>query len=431
MSGVGIEMLKRFNQSNNGNVAIMTGLFIFILLILGGGAVDIIRVTTIRAEMQSATDSAVLAAAALSSTQDPVVAANNYFNANFDGTRYSIGEVEFQATVVADRRRLRVVDATAQVDVPTLFLKFIDVFNGGNRFETIEVAVESQGRERIQATEIAIVLDTSGSMNGPKINSLRTAASSFVEQLYEGVNPNRISVSVIPFSANVNIDPVIDDFLAPADIPAAGDTLESPCIIYDDSDYDDELIAGTRSLVVQPSDPGFADIGNVLDPNRCNPVPFFLNSRRPLELQGTISDFVAAGRTDAHIGMLWGVKTLSPSFSGMLGGDFPDRPFDYDDDVIKALVVMTDGDINPGLDADGVQRTSDASAEFLSLCNDSRDNGVLVFTIGFQIADGSQADIVLEECASNPSQYFLVEDLDLDSAFDAIAVAIGNLRVSE
>ena len=52
-------------------------------------------------------------------------------------------------------------------------------------------------------------------------------------------------------------------------------------------------------------------------------------------------------------------------------------------------------------------------------------------TIGFQITDGSAADLLLEDCASSLSQYYFVETIDLEAAFQGIAASISKLRVTQ
>jgi hypothetical protein len=170
---------------------------------------------------------------------------------------------------------------------------------------------------------------------------------------------------------------------------------------------------------------------------------------------------------------MWGLKVLSPSFRGELGGDFSDRPLDFNgQEVKKVMIVMTDGNItaqNPPEDPEvgnvhtnrnsnrephvnaisnqgnrqnmqttrtrGSATTSafndSAVGRFKKACNAAKAENIQLFTIGFQIRNGSLADQILEECATNPSYYYHVEGLDLTSTFQSIAAQVNALRISE
>ncbi|MEM6411251.1 MAG: hypothetical protein AAF683_06925, partial [Pseudomonadota bacterium] len=70
-----------------------------------------------------------------------------------------------------------------------------------------------------------------------------------------------------------------------------------------------------------------------------------------------------------------------------------------------------------------------AIGHFKKVCDIAHDNGVVVYTIGFQINPNSLPEQMLEYCASDPTKYFLVDDFDIQSAFDAIAASVNSLRV--
>lgn len=172
-------------------------------------------------------------------------------------------------------------------------------------------------------------------------------------------------------------------------------------------------------------------------------------------LNAQIDAMTLSDGTGTDIGLLWGVKSLSPEWRGKLGGDFENRPADYDDpETMKIMVLMTDGGITAqfrpksqhydGLDdIDGNQQTIVARGNFYSantdnnaygrqkkLCEELEQNGVKVFTIGFKINASSQAAMQMAECAVNGGNYYLVDSLDISQAFESISASISNLRVS-
>jgi hypothetical protein len=182
--------------------------------------------------------------------------------------------------------------------------------------------------------------------------------------------------------------------------------------------------------------------------------------------------------TGTHYGMLWGLWLLDPgsnwaiqalNAAGIVADDFADRPAAHDDrETIKVIVLMTDGNITrqvrprymdrtqPPIDAryaDDVflnheeelaqqSRSSDCNgrscaveissesnnvASFYSTCNRARDNGIIVFTIAFDVDGDGETE--MRNCASSPAHFYDVDGDGLASAFQSIAGAINHLRL--
>ena len=172
-----------------------------------------------------------------------------------------------------------------------------------------------------------------------------------------------------------------------------------------------------------------------------------------------------------------GTLTLSSEFSG--------RPYAYDEGRTKKyLIVMTDGNIryqprptanamqSNGVSAPGVwgqadwgntpiysqngynystarntlsrhpaesnlatgaERLADEdlrSQQFLALCGKAKENGVRVFTIGFDIDTWDDAYNEMRGCASVPGDFFDVDGLDLYAAFEQILQNIAKLQLT-
>ncbi|TNJ41810.1 VWA domain-containing protein [Phaeobacter sp. B1627] len=64
-----------------------------------------------------------------------------------------------------------------------------------------------------------------------------------------------------------------------------------------------------------------------------------------------------------------------------------------------------------------------------SICTAAKDQGIIVFTIGFEAPEGGQT--VLRDCASSDSHYYDVKGLEIAEAFNSIASAIRQLRLTE
>ena len=81
------------------------------------------------------------------------------------------------------------------------------------------------------------------------------------------------------------------------------------------------------------------------------------------------------------------------------------------------------------------------NAHTLQACNNIKNDEVTIFTIAFDVADGSSVKELLEACAGSGKDengvevvdggefYFDVASGDLDEAMTAIASQIGDLRI--
>ncbi|MFY1706171.1 pilus assembly protein TadG-related protein [Tritonibacter scottomollicae] len=65
----------------------------------------------------------------------------------------------------------------------------------------------------------------------------------------------------------------------------------------------------------------------------------------------------------------------------------------------------------------------------LAVCDAAKDEGIVVFTIGFEAPWRGQQ--VLQQCASSASHYYDVDGLEISDAFASIATAIRQLRLTE
>lgn len=72
---------------------------------------------------------------------------------------------------------------------------------------------------------------------------------------------------------------------------------------------------------------------------------------------------------------------------------------------------------------------STKNARTKSICDAAKDQGIIVFTIGFEAPSSGQA--VLKDCASSVSHYFDVDGLEIAEAFKSIASSIRKLRLTQ
>lgn len=165
-------------------------------------------------------------------------------------------------------------------------------------------------------------------------------------------------------------------------------------------------------------------------------------------LKTKIDGLTDQGSTAGQIGIAWGWYAVSPNFNSLWSGNAA-APYDTSE-TLKAVVIMTDGEFNTpycrgvvaqnaGAGAtDGAYRigcngtNGSPFAQGKSLCDGMKAQGIIIYSVGFQITAGGNAEDVLEHCASTPANFFNAgSGADLSEAFAAIGRDIIQLRISK
>lgn len=472
----------RLLKADRGNVVMIFALSLIPVLAVAGSAMDLSRIQSAKIQTSALLDQAVLAATNLSSTDDPVVLVETWMESQVTQFGYRAEDLNVQVNSIVALNS-KSVAATATLTVDTAIMHIF-----GHDRVTIKVA--SSAVQSIPNIEIAMVLDISSSMRGNRLSSLKTASTEFVDIMLTDTTKDATSISVVPFGGTVNIGTTLfnkfavrttdfgtitDPSEAQYDIGTgveAGDfrfTDGNTCVEAIQTDYSTAMLPNYSRAQV----PDFWRWWNNHPWCPEDNSAVFFNSNDATAIKTHLNGMVLSDGTGMDIGALWGLKTLSPSFRGELGGDFSDRPLDFNaDQSKKVMIIMTDGAITaqnrpedvsvgnvhtnratnnaPHVSAfsnqgnrNNMQTTrsrgsaSTTSANnsgvgrFKKSCEAAKAENVLVFTIGFQINAGSLPDKILEECASAPEFYYYVEGLDLSSTFSAIASQVNALRITE
>ncbi len=474
-----VEAINRKKRtSQRGNIALLTALTIVPAVGLLGGAVDIVRYTEASAELRNALDGAALAAASLTNKHDLPTTVSEYLKANVRNKdlRDNVVINVPDSTVSLNKKQVTI---TASYEVDFYFLALIGV--SGMTVSAQTTAVQSSTN-----VELAMVLDISSSMRGSKLTSLKSAAEDFVDQILNDKNIDLTSVSLVPFGGTVNIQELFDEFA----VPEASATVDpnsatyskgtnvpnllfrftgaDRCIEYRHDDFDSGMLPTYQRAQV----PHFWKWNNFNPWCPQDQSAVLLNTNDKEALKTRISGMLLSDGTGMDVGAMWGAKALAPEWSGRLGGDFPSRPAAYDDETLKILVIMTDGEITPQYrpkdfsklnthkknivnkdpltshkgngggknknqqtilskgSSNSSSSSSTAVGHFRKVCDDLEGNGVVVYSIGFKIKPNGTADKLLSECASSDSNYFFVEDLNIQAAFNTIAASVNALRIS-
>jgi len=455
------DALRQFAARQDGGIAIAFGLSLIMLCLAVGLAMDYSRGYSVEVALQSDLDAALLRAASELENPDAIqAAAQTFFNENWTA-KHSASSVVLTVAKTSDSR----VVGTATVAVPTTLMKL-----GG--FETINLTATSEVEVAGGNVELAMVLDTTASMEGAKLQALKVAAKSLIETAYEEPDADQhVKVAIVPFGQYVNVgignrnEPWMsvdadhseprqtcgdqytvtgtsncrmETFTGSRDgIPYTYDadvcdyTYSPP--VYQCTDWTEWFTwngcAGSRNSPLDTKDEDYSTpIPGVMNAGCGSPITTLTNDKTILEQN--IDALTASGDTYIPTGLMWGWSALSsiPPFNdGVAYGVKVDgKP------VHKVMVLMTDGfnTLSPTYPQhDGGDRTQ-ANTLTSELCANIKAKDVTIYTVAFEVADNAIKDI-LQGCATGPSRFFDASDAEeLTAAFRNIARDFSPLRIA-
>ena len=452
---------QSFLQAEDGSVTILSIFMIMMMVLAGGIQLDFMRQELERTKLQAISDRAVLAAADLDQEKDPETVVRDYFAAS-GMTNY------LSAVNVDDGLNFRTVSVEAKQSMKTQFL-------GRFGFDTLDVPAFSEAEERVENVEISLVLDISGSMkdNG-RIQEMRNAAKIFVDTVLKDENDDLISLSLVPYSEQVNAGPDIMNRMS-----VRKDHDYSHCVEFYDDDFDSvSMNPGRWRDQMQHFQWNYDGQNNSRNDTVCPRYSYERItplSQNKTALKNQIDDLQPRAGTAIYLGMKWGASLLDPQFRninyGLINDNkvdsaFSGRPKNYDDpETLKTIVLMTDGENSSTQRIAGYYYDSDSeivhwdrynlnwylsryvnsynrssfywqkynksTGDYLldKVCSAAKEKNIVIWAIGFEVTN-SGAD-VMKKCASSPSHFFRVEGVELSEAFRAIARQINQLRLTQ
>lgn len=183
-----------FAKDTSGNFAMFAAIGMLPLLMAGGIAVDFTALSKTRSQLQQALDTASLAVARegteISDARATQIAID-LLSGNF-GIDYSDLKIKRDGTRVT-------VDAVSMTP-----LAFGSLFG----YETWPIVAQSSADIATVKYELALVLDTTGSMKGGKLAAMKDAVNGMVESMSSQVSdPAYLKFAVVPFANFVNVGP--------------------------------------------------------------------------------------------------------------------------------------------------------------------------------------------------------------------------------
>jgi Flp pilus assembly protein TadG len=184
---------KSFWNDKSGNFGLTFGILAVPVMVAGGLAVDYVGLSVEKGELQNAADAAALAVAREGniSKDKALQIAKHIFAANYGFTNADVS-VELNAGIA---------DVHASINQPL-------VFGGFMGKKQAPVAVNAEATYAYTNYEIALVLDTTGSMAGGKLSSMQNAVIGLVDGMTSlGLEKEQIKFALVPYAGFVNVGP--------------------------------------------------------------------------------------------------------------------------------------------------------------------------------------------------------------------------------
>lgn len=184
--------IRGFGAASEGNFSILAALAAVPVVLAVGVALDLSTINQTRTRLQQAIDSAVLAVAREGKTITDDRArdiAARFLEGNFDPTytKLKVKRVGTSFTVSAE--------TSAGVAFSKLF-----------GYDDMPVAALASADIAYANYEIALVLDTTGSMKGGKLASMKDAVIGLLDTMPKQVNDDeKLKFAMVPFSSFVNV----------------------------------------------------------------------------------------------------------------------------------------------------------------------------------------------------------------------------------
>ncbi len=412
--------------------AVAFALMIPVVVGAAGMSVDLATAYLVHQRLTHALDAAALAAAASATQQGDVEAVvNQFMEKNYPESE--IGAV-YNIRVTIDGHDVR-VSANASFD--TYFMRILGI-------ETVEVAADTTVAREIMGLEVVMVLDVTGSMStNNNIAALRTAAKNFVQILTSSaVYEDSVKIGLVPFSTAVNVGPY-----GLGKTPA-GDYYDTPFVSNPNNyTFNQSSNATNRwwGCVLERAYPedttdsqpswrwNMYRYSSSAPNTNCNKAYILPLTSSKSTLDTRINALTASGNTLSNVGMAWGYRVISPGFPFQEGVEFDDQ------DVRKAVLLMTDGDNNIGnaYSAYGPWTNlrltdEDLNERLVETCENMKDDGIVIYTVTFTSNINKRTKDFFKACATDEDKWFdAPSQADLREAFEFIARELANIHIRE
>lgn len=460
-------------RDTRGNVAFTLGLTLLPLIGAMGLATDSSLALMVRNQLSESLDTAGLAAGRAIFTPNAEVDAQSFFQANFPQDFLDSTVTAFDVQVGPDQE---FVTLTATASMPTRFMRIWGK-------ETMTVQARTVVHRANRGMELALVMDNTGSMrSGGKMDAMKAAAHKMIDNIYGDVEEHvNLWVSLVPYTATVNMGNNNDDWLDPgdqyfdADDPFAPSAwkgcVEARIAPLDQTDSPPAVAPFTSYLYEEDVDNDWTPLKEAnsyqnsgTGPNLgCGPPILPLTATKSV-VHAAISEMLPwhRGGTTGNLGLVWGWRTISPQWRGLweAATDPVNLPLDYNtDNMDKVVVILTDGQNqfydwkshspNNGNGPFGSDYTAygrlhqfgfpslnsariEIDQRFGAICQSMKQQDIEIFTITFGGSPNTSTQNLYRNCATTPAHYFHApNNATLDEHFEEIVTELSKLRIAE
>jgi Flp pilus assembly protein TadG len=448
-----------FAEDSSGDVVVLFGLMFAVSLMFVGAAVDFGRWSNARSQTVAAVDAAVLAGGRALQTNggnaaDAIaVAAKYYAEASVNRIQVKNDTVTFKVT---DNGTSITAIGNASITTPFMGLAGVSdlplLKKSGAESASASLGVGSNAGINL---EIAMMLDTSGSMaqsaggGSSKIADLKQAAQDLVKiVVWDDQSSYTSRVSLVPFSADVRIP---GGWLSKVQDPSwpsqrtlgnghgnnedDGQTFKKTACVGERAggDKHTDAAAGPGSYIMNAYTPD----GQCGQKSTDNEVVAMSSDKNKL-LQ-KIEKLSIGGGTAGHVGTAWAYYMLSPKWVSVVPHESAAVSFGAPK-TEKIAILMTDGEYNFTYDKDGIPTNysqgnangNSSAGQAIAICNQMKQSGIKVYTVGFDLGGNQTAINTLKTCATDPSKFYNAEDgAQLKSAFRDIALKVSQLHLTQ
>lgn len=413
-----------FARDDRGAVAVLFGLFLIVLVMCVGLAVDYARSAHAKSEIAAAADAAALAAGRAlmdGGMTDAEISeiGLRYFNENLQNgtTKFAdVGGVE-----IIPNRATSTIEVKVNASVPMTFMRVAG-------HEQLNTLTDTSTTFEAGDLELGMALDVTGSMcdrggrqpcaRARKLDALKTAATELVETLLTDEDrPNKVRIGLAPYSASIQLG---------AYAALASDGTSADGCVRERSGSGAYTDASLRDGGTYLGSGSFRDIDPTegLQGYYCPEAELVPLTEDKATLTAAIANLTAIGSTAGHIGAQWAWNLVSPNFNDL----WPDasEPAEYNDGkTTKAVILMTDGIFNMAYVNDR------SSVQALAICNAYRAKNIELHTVAFEAPESAKT--FLRACAEQAGGKFHEAENaeDLRKAFVKIARSLNGLRLTQ
>lgn len=415
---------------------------------------DVYQSTEQRGKLQDALDAATLYAARSTATDTAGISAV--------GTKALIANLQLISGATLSSSSFVLVSSAGDTKVVAQAKVALPAY-APMAFTHSPVQVSSEVTRPGNNLEVALVLDTTGSMAGTRIANLKTAANKLIDLVVsDQQSPYYSKLAIVPYSNSVNPGTYLNTVRGTPGIGTDSTPLPGLAAIkFTNKSGSLKTFNVGNCVSERQGSQAFTDasyttakVGWVYASSTENPC--IGAAIQPLSsdktaLKATITSLAAANSTAGQIGLAWGWYMVSPNWASLFPADA--KPAAYGTaHLIKAVILMTDGAFNTayckgviskdsgsgsGSDSNHINCNApngDAFAQAAAICANMKasPNNVVVYTVGFDVGSDAAAQAVLANCATDASHvYFPADDgTSLQVAFQAIASDLNRLRIS-